>query len=1269
MATTSIYTVKLPKILDIIEYNGFFNLPKVHFTITDRDTGRVLYDDVPSGDQISFSTAIGADLRLIVSKNKYITEGRTVHLGNPENNVYRFIKASNEKEIVLIALKRETGYCCSGEKLVDYVHAFYDRNFNNFTLTNPTKVLVSNPIVANNLTTDLNACLTTPISTPSGINDFKAGFVNELNDEDALHTVYVNGPSGENEIDLDYDWNSKHAYVFDNSFKLYVNEKNFDYLTFEAYNENVYTFSIKLSKYGNPNEASIQYRYFDKDVGKSINNTGCTTYEVTSTEMTQIRNSFATGKTCTIGSKEVRFTIYDRISYNGAIYDVEETENGGYRLVESQTDYNWTNYTFGDILTSNDNGIVIQFRRSPKDNSHYFSKDIDNFYYFDVVTGYVNVYGSVNTLLVYSDNITLDVTDDNDKYIFYRLFGYINSNRIRRVKDLKLKSTVLTEGCYAYMFDECDFTDVPDIINAQTLRAHSCESMFSFNSSLSELPYNFFAFSISNLYTSSYGSMFYGCTNLSLRTTQTITVDSCENYSCYRMFYNCISNRHCNINIGNKTALNIPSSAFYQMFYNNINANISFIKIKAGSVNNRGFSGMFEKCNKMYFPSDINEYYVSINGTIGTEGCANMFSECSNLQNTSITNLLIHTTNIGTSGCSHMFYKCLKLEVPIIFTHLLENGLITGSYCFSHMFDGCEKLTFGPSLRAGVLSDYACEYMFNNCKNISSAYYVLNTTGLTLGNFSCQFMFCNCSKLLIAPFLKNLILSTGCFSHMFENCELLKSFDFGSFVSTSIPNHAFEYMFTNAGIEKVGDWSNIITAGEYACQYMFSHSKLKYPPETGALTLNKYSYYHMFEYCDLYTDMKLVASNIPDYAYAYMFSNATINSFKKTFFVLNFEYCGNYSFSHMFYYTKSRQKSEGIVCGKFIIKRINCVNPYYVKVFSNRGDLRRYANNYNKFSNVRYYWALPYRDAFVDNDHIALVKSKMKSGSGADCLQTEAGFIDTIDLRYANESKFVLSEFLASSNTACTVYDTLDDEFSGMEKGEYKIVKKDSDFLIKFGSNTTGDYCCEYMFSHCDFAIDGHMVKFTGTKLGSHAFSHMFDGCEYLNSIPILNTINSLGIGSFEYMFANCKNLFDKVSNYVSNNVTLTGYSSKILELKRAQTGYIENLDMYYYTIFGSNITTVPVDCCKGMFRGCKNLKYGPVIQNITPGSGAYEEMFYNCNNLRTIRYEKTSAPTNAQFSDWVKNVNSSGIFSRATSWNVTYGDNGVPTGWEVQTD
>lgn len=1272
MATSSTYTVKLPKILDIIEYNGFFNLPNVRITISDRDTGNVLYNDIPTTGQISFSTAIGADLRITASKGHYKSEVRAVYLGNPENGVYRFIKRANDKELVIIALNREEGYCGSGEKMIDYVHAFYTRKFNDFTLTEPQKVLVSSSAVARDLTSKLNVCLTNPLSLPSDINTFKNGFVAELNDQDDLHTIYVKGPSNEDETDLNYVWGSNHAYIFEDAFKLHVIEKNREYLTFEAYDSNVDEFSVKLMQYGTPNSAVIQYRYFDKDSGKSINSTGGTTYIVTSNEMTQIRGSFATGKTCTISSARVNFTLYDRISCNGVVYDVEETEDGGYRLVESTTDYEWTDYTFGTLLTSNDNGVVIQFRRSPENDSHYFSKNSTNFYYFDVTNGYVNVYGSVNTLLVASDNITLDETDNNDKYIFYRLFGYQHPNRIKRVKDLKLKSTVLTEGCYAYMFNGCDFTE-PPIIDAETVRANSCESMFASNSSLTSLPNSFFVFRISNLYDYSYGGMFYNCTNLSLHTSQVITVDSCGIGSCNSMFKECTKNRHCNVTIGPKTALNVPERAFYEMFYNNTNASLSYIKISATNVGKNGFAEMFYNCNNMVFPDDLSEYWLYIGGNVGTNGCYKMFESCSSLKNESTISLSLFTTSVGVSGCCRMFYGCSSLKIPAFFPNHASD-LTTNSYCFSKMFYGCDSLVLCPSIRVSSLANYACESMFYDCRTIKDASSVFSTNnGLTFGQYSCQYMFYNCKELQMAPYLQNSTLGIGCFSHMFENCENLKSFEFGSFASTSIPNYAFEYTFKNAGIERVGNWSNITTAGDYSCQYMFSDSKLKYPPTKGAITLGIYSYYYMFENCDLYSDMELRASTIPNHAYEYMFTHATINNFRNTFKVTNFTSCGDYSFGHMFYYAKSRTETGGIVCGKFMIKRVNAVNPYYVKLFQSRAQLRDSgAKIYNKFKNNHYYWVLPYRDAFIDSDHIALVTSDMSWTEGVESIQTGGGsYIDwivTTDLRYSNGDKFELSEFLSSSETACTVYDRLNNDYSAFSNGEYHIVKKDIDYAIKFGSNTTGIYCCEYMFSHCEFVKDGYMVRFTGTKLGNYAFSHMFDSAPNLNSIPRLNDINSFGNYSLEYMFANCNGLV-QISDYNKNDVSLSNYRRKIVDLVRARTSYNSTNNMYYYYIFKTTISSIPTGCCKGMFKGCKNLMYGPVIQNITPNSGAYEEMFCNCSILQKMRYERTSAPTSTHFLNWVKNVRSSGDFSRSSTWTITYGDSGVPTGWNVDTD
>lgn len=1273
MATSSTYTVKLPKILDIIEYNGFFNLPNVRITISDRDTGNVLYNDIPTTEQISFSTAIGADLRITAAKAHYKSEVRAVYLGNPENGVYRFIKRTNDKELVIIALNREEGYCGSGEKMIDYVHAFYTRKFNDFTLTEPQKVLVSSTGVARDLTSKLNVCLTNPLSLPSDITTFKDGFVAELNDQDELHTIYVKGPSNEDETDLNYVWGSNHAYIFEDAFKLHVIEKNREYLTFEAYDSSVDEFSVKLMQYGTPNSAVIQYRYFDKDSGKSINSTGGTTYIVTSSEMTQIRGSFATGKTCTISSARVNFTLYDRISCDGVVYDVEETEDGGYRLVESTTDYEWTNYTFGTLLTSNDNGVVIQFRRSPENDSHYFSKDTSNFYYFDVTNGYVNVYGSVNTLLSASDNITLDVTDANDKYIFYRLFGYQNTNRIKKVKNLKLKSTVLTEGCYAFMFNGCNFAEVP-LIDAESVREHSCESMFASNASLYMLPDTFFIFNIRNLYEYSYGGMFYDCANLTLSTSQTITVDSCGEGSCNSMFKNCSNNRHCNVYIGAKTALNIPEKAFYGMFYENTKASLSYIKINAGNVGTNGFAEMFYDCGKLIFPEDISEYWLSINGTIGTNGCYKMFEGCSYLNNESSVSLSIFTTSVGVSGCSRMFYGCSRLKVPVLFPNHASN-LTTSSYCFSKMFYGCEKLSYGPSIKLTTLANYACEYMFYGCKELMNASSVFTTNAITTGNYSCQYMFAECSNLVVPIDLKNATFSTGCFSHMFENCVKLKDNGSFEFTTSSFPDYSCEYMF--AGTEKLefaGLWENVNTVGKYACQYMFLKSGLKYTPKQGGINLDVYCYYHMFDSCYLYSDFKLRADVLPECCYSYMYYKAIINSFKKTFNIRKFNSCGVRAFSHMFDSANSRDITGGIIDGYLIIKRIGfndtlSQNQYYMKLYGNRSAVKNAADMYNNYNAQYYYWTLPYRTAFRDSNHIAMIQTKMRLGTGASTITTGLdNHLDSYDLRFSNGDKFHIDNFLSSTATTSDyIYDYFDHEYNYTYPNKYVVKKIDTEPIeINFSSQSLGNYCCEYMFYNCSFVYEADRIKFINTNLSEHAFSHMFDSCPNLTSIPDLTSINSLGRYCYEYMFANCDKLVcTSTFNGVGSDANFF-YGLKILKLIGVAQNYNDNMLMYRYYMFGDNITNLPVGCCSNMFRNCKKLIYGPFIQNKTINTDCYKEMFYGCNSLKRIFYNSSTKPTDFFTSNWTYNASSSGNFYKGTSATWNNSDANIPSNWTI---
>jgi len=61
--------------------------------------------------------------------------------------------------------------------------------------------------------------------------------------------------------------------------------------------------------------------------------------------------------------------------------------------------------------------------------------------------------------------------------------------------------------------------------------------------------------------------------------------------------------------------------------------------------------------------------------------------------------------------------------------------------------------------------------------------------------------------------------------------------------------------------------------------------------------------------------------------------------------------------------------------------------------------------------------------------------------------------------------------------------------------------------------------------------------------------------------------------------------------------------------------------------------------------------------------------MFANCTNLAYIKALFTTTPGTTNTGDWVKGVKATGTFvkSAAATWNVS-GDNGVPTGWTVET-
>ena len=96
--------------------------------------------------------------------------------------------------------------------------------------------------------------------------------------------------------------------------------------------------------------------------------------------------------------------------------------------------------------------------------------------------------------------------------------------------------------------------------------------------------------------------------------------------------------------------------------------------------------------------------------------------------------------------------------------------------------------------------------------------------------------------------------------------------------------------------------------------------------------------------------------------------------------------------------------------------------------------------------------------------------------------------------------------------------------------------------------------------------------------------------------------------------------------------------------------------------------TTLARSCYQEMFQGCTSLTTAPELPATTLIENCYRNMFIYCENLNYIKAMFTTTPS-TYTNNWVYGVASTGTFvkNRAATWNVT-GNNGIPTGWTVQT-
>jgi len=182
------------------------------------------------------------------------------------------------------------------------------------------------------------------------------------------------------------------------------------------------------------------------------------------------------------------------------------------------------------------------------------------------------------------------------------------------------------------------------------------------------------------------------------------------------------------------------------------------------------------------------------------------------------------------------------------------------------------------------------------------------------------------------------------------------------------------------------------------------------------------------------------------------------------------------------------------------------------------------------------------------------------------------------------------------------------------------------DGKIEFSENSSAQFIALFINSKITDASNLILPVIT---LTNNCYLNMFNSCTNLIAAPELPA-STLAIGCYASMFSNCTSL------------------TTAPELPA---------------------TTLAANCYNGMFGSCTSLVNAPELPAITLANGCYSGMFGACRSLNYVKAMFTTTPSSSYTGSWLTGVSSTGTFVKnsAATWNVT-GNNGIPTGWTVET-
>ena len=228
-------------------------------------------------------------------------------------------------------------------------------------------------------------------------------------------------------------------------------------------------------------------------------------------------------------------------------------------------------------------------------------------------------------------------------------------------------------------------------------------------------------------------------------------------------------------------------------------------------------------------------------------------------------------------------------------------------------------------------------------------------------------------------------------------------------------------------------------------------------------------------------------------------------------------------------------------------------------------------------------------------------------------------------------------------------------------------------------ATTLANYCYQTMFNGCTSLTTA--PELPATTLGRGCYQNMFKGCTSLTTAPELPA-ETLANECYVSMFYGCISL-ETAPELPATTLANNCYSSMFYNCSSLTTApelpatTLAN-NCYSYMFYNcSSLTAAPElpattltnSCYTYMFYGCTSLTTAPVLPATTLAPSCYNYMFNGCTSLNYIKAMFTTTPSNSYTSSWVSGVSDTGTFVKnaAATWTTT-GNNGIPTGWTVET-